>query len=100
VVCAAELLLAGVASAQRPHSAPASIYRMEVYNSARHSVAYFGRNLTPSERVVLRELADAQSDPPAVVVVPAEAVVEPVVVGAPPTCGGSKSHGGKRQKPQ
>ena len=83
LACAVVLVIAGVASAQRPRSAPARVSRIDVYNGPRHSVTYYGRNLTPSERGVLRELAEAQSDPPPVVVVPTLAVVEPVVVAAP-----------------
>jgi hypothetical protein len=58
---------------------------MDVYNGPRLTVAYFGRNLPPSDRVLLRELGAAQSDPLPVVILPAdveqiEAVPTPVDV--------------------
>src|SRR5438128_2606634 len=81
------LAAAGLASAQtrgrqatRGEPAP-KVHRMDVYNGPRLTVAYFGRNDTPLERALLRDLAQAQSDPPPVVVVPVagQALAPPTV---------------------
>lgn len=66
------LVTAGVAPAQQrakrpvivlyPGPAP-KVSRMDVYNGANHTVTYYGRNVTLGDRVILRELSDAESDP-------------------------------------
>jgi hypothetical protein len=85
IACACVVLTASAASAQRPRQPAPSVHRMDIYNGPRLTVAYFGQNLPPSDRVLLRELAAAQSDPLPVVIVPAlveeiEAVPTPVAV--------------------
>jgi hypothetical protein len=55
---------------------------MEIYNGARRTVTYFGKNLPPSDLALLRELGDAESDPPAVVVLPPIDAPRPDVVVA------------------
>src|SRR4051812_10711024 len=84
IACALVVLTAGAASAQGPRTPAPSVHRMDIYNGPRLTVAYFSRNLPPSDRVLLRELAAAQSDPLPAVIVPAAAVVEQIeVVPAP-----------------
>jgi hypothetical protein len=70
------LLTAGEASAQRrsrptvvlyPGPAP-KVYKTEIYNGPTRTVQYRARNVTLSDRVLLRELSDAESDPPPAVV--------------------------------
>jgi hypothetical protein len=63
------MLLASQASAQRVRPAADSsvrprIHRMEIYNGMRRTVAYFPSNLPEKDRVILRALGDAESDPP------------------------------------
>src|SRR5438067_3138480 len=79
------VLTAGAASAQGPRTPAPSVHRMDIYNGPRLTVAYFGRNLPQSDRVLLRELGAAQSDPLPVLILPAlveeiEAVPTPVAV--------------------
>src|SRR5438067_2037450 len=85
VACACVVLTASAASAQRPRQPAPAVHRMDVYNGPRLTVAYFGQNLPPSDRVLLRELGAAQSDPLPVVIVAAvveeiEAIPTPVAV--------------------
>jgi hypothetical protein len=90
IACALVVMTAGVASAQRPRQPAPSVHRMDIYNGPRLTVAYFGRNLPPSDRALLRELAVAQSDPLPVMIVPIaemeqiEAIPVPVTAPAAP----------------
>jgi len=71
------LMAAGAASAQQrarrpevvlyPGPAP-KVYKMEIYNGPTRTVGYAARNVTMSDRVILRELGDAESDPSPVIV--------------------------------
>src|SRR5262245_50248691 len=72
IACACVVLTASAASAQRPRTPAPSVHRMEIYNGPRLTVAYFGQNLSPSDRVLLRELGAAQSDPLPVMIMPAD----------------------------
>jgi len=74
VACVVVILLleVGAASAQQPQQQKRGpqVHRMVIYNGPMRTVAYFGRDLSESDKVLLKDMGQAESDPPPPVVVP------------------------------
>jgi len=74
VACVVVILLLEVraASAQQPQQQKRGpqVHRMVIYNGPMRTVTYFGRDLSESDKVLLKDMGQAESDPPPPVVVP------------------------------